>query len=139
MSEWTVERVAHRFEDAAQTAHDLPPVRVRGYFNTWPAIVRQPWEAYADEEAWIRVPASPEAVDRMLETMRWVLWLEEEQRHLVWMRAERYDWKTIGRCFACDRITAWRRWQRALRRVAEELNTQAGSKQSESVQPARRA
>jgi len=32
--------------------------------------------------------------------MRWVQWLEEEQRHLVWMRAKRYDWHTIGRRFA---------------------------------------
>lgn len=122
MAEWTTEQIAQRFEEAAFTAHDLPPVRVQGYFNTWPSIVRKSWEAYADEERAIRVTPSPDAVDRMLETMRWVLWLEEEQRHLVWMRAERHDWKTISRRFGCDRTTAWRRWQKALQRVAVELN-----------------
>jgi hypothetical protein len=50
----------------------------------------------------------------MLETMRWVQWLEVEQRHLVWMRAKRYGWRDITIRFACDRTTAWRRWQRAL-------------------------
>ena len=40
MAEWTVERVAERFREAAITAHRLPPVRVQGYFNTWPAIRR---------------------------------------------------------------------------------------------------
>ena len=50
----------------------------------------------------------------MLETMRWVLWLEEEQRHLVWMRAERWGWKDIAGAVGCDRNTARRRWQRAL-------------------------
>ena len=44
MAEWTVERVAERFREAAITAHRLPPVRVQGYFNTWPAIRRMPWE-----------------------------------------------------------------------------------------------
>ncbi|HMS07840.1 MAG TPA: DUF6362 family protein, partial [Burkholderiaceae bacterium] len=48
--------------------------------------------------------------------------LEVEQRHLVWMRAKRYGWRDITIRFACDRTTAWRRWQRALEIVAEKLN-----------------
>jgi hypothetical protein len=62
------------------------------------------------------------AIDRMLETMQWVLWLEVEQRHLVWMRAERYRWKEICCRFGCDRTTAWRRWQAALTIVVSQLN-----------------
>ena len=58
----------------------------------------------------------------MLETMRWVQWLEVEQRHLVWMRAKRYGWRDITIRFACNRTTAWRRWQRALETVAANLN-----------------
>jgi hypothetical protein len=46
----------------------------------------------------------------------WVQWLEVEQRHLVWMRAKRYGWRDITIRFACDRTTAWRRWQRHCRR-----------------------
>ena len=44
MVEWTVDLVADRFQEAARTAHRLPPVRVQGYFNCWPAIQRMPWE-----------------------------------------------------------------------------------------------
>ena len=54
--------------------------------------------------------------------MRWVAWLEEEQRHLVWMRAKRYGWRDITIRFACDRSTAWRRWQAALGVVVARLN-----------------
>jgi hypothetical protein len=54
--------------------------------------------------------------------MRWVLWLEEEERHLVWMRAERHRWRDICARFGCDRTTAWRRWQKALEVVAFNLN-----------------
>ena len=118
--------VAARFEEATSTGRRLPPVRVQGYFNTWPAIVRKEWERLsADERSYRPFPPTPEAIDQMLETMRWVQWLEVEQRHLVWMRAKRYGWRDITIRFACNRTTAWRRWQRALEIVAAQLNGSA--------------
>lgn len=123
MAEWAIDDVAARFEEAVITGRRLPPVRVQGYFNTWPPILRQQWEVFsADERIYRPLPPSPEAVERMLETMRWMLWLEEEQRHLVWMRAKRYGWRDITIRFACDRTTAWRRWHKALQKVADHLN-----------------
>ena len=120
---WTMEEVAARFEEAASTGQHLPPVRVQGYFNTWPAFVRKEWETFsADGHIYRPLPPTPQAIERMLETMRWVQWLEMEQRHLVWMRARRYGWRDITVRFACDRTTAWRRWQRALQTVADQLN-----------------
>ena len=73
------------------------------------------------------------AIDRMLETMRWVQWLEVEQRHLVWMRAKRYGWRDITIRFACDRTTAWRRWQRAMEIVAANLNSEGVRLPSKNV------
>jgi hypothetical protein len=120
---WDLDRVAARFEEAASTAHRLPPVRVQGYFSLWPAIKREPREAYADEEPKrYRFPPDPAAIDRMVETMHWVGWLDEEQRHLVWMRAEGRGWRVISQRFGCDRTTAWRRWRKALGVVARRLN-----------------
>lgn len=120
---WTLDDVAARFEEAATTGRRLPPVRVQGYFNAWPSFARTEWASFAaDESSYRPFPPSPEAIDRMLETMRWAQWLEVEQRHLVWMRAKRYGWRDITLRFACDRTTAWRRWQRALEVVARRLN-----------------
>ena len=120
---WTCDQVADRFEDAAATARRLPPVKVQGYFNCWPALARSEWEAYSAEEApRVRFPPTPEDIERMLETMRWVLWLEVEQRHLVWMRAKRYGWREIGIRFACCTRTAQRHWQVAIFAVVEQLN-----------------
>ncbi|WP_394474990.1 DUF6362 family protein [Ralstonia mannitolilytica] len=87
----------------------------------------------ADEKVYRPFPPSPEAIDRMLETMRWVQWLEVEQRHLVWMRAKRYGWRDITIRFACDRSTAWRRWQRALEIVAAQLNSDGVRLSSKNV------
>ena len=125
---WTPDDVSARFLEAAITARRLPPVRVQGYFNTWPAFARSEWEAYsADEPVRLSFPPSPEEVDRMLETMQWVLWLEVEQRHLVWMRAKRYGWREIGIRFACDRTTAWRHWQSAMLVIVDHLNNKVSS------------
>jgi hypothetical protein len=123
---WTVDSVALRFSDAVETARRLPAVRVQGYLSRWPDIVREPWEAMAaDDERPLRFPPSPQAIERMLQTMRWVQWLDEvETRHLVWMRARRYAWHQIGKRFGCDRVTAWRRWQAAMQLIADRLNEQ---------------
>ena len=123
MTKWTIDDVAARFEEAASTSRRLPPVRVQGYFNCWPAIVRSEWETFAaDERVYRSFPPSPDAIERMLEVMRWVQWLTIEQRHLVWMRAKRYGWRDITIRFACDRTTAGRQWQRAVQTVADQLN-----------------
>ena len=120
---WGMDDVEARFLDAAHTAYRLPPVRVQGYNNPWMSLAMQTPSRYPDTERVYRpMSPSPEAIERMLETMKWVQWLEIDQRHLVWMRAKRYGWHQIGRRFACDRTTAWRRWQRALQTVADQLN-----------------
>jgi len=125
---WTCDQVADRFTDAAATARRLPPVKVQGYFNCWPALARSEWEAYSAEEApRVRFPPTPQDIERMLETMRWVLWLEVEQRHLVWMRAKRYGWREIGIRFACCTRTAQRHWQMSIFKVVEQLNGKGSS------------
>ena len=120
---WSTEDVAARFQEAVITARRLPPVRIQGYFNLWPPFVRDEWESYAEPNRALRFPPEPAAVDRMVETMGWVQWLEVERRHLVWMRADNYEWNEISRRFGCCRTTAWRRWQLALGVVVAKLNS----------------
>jgi len=126
--DWTIDDVATRFAEGARTARSLPGACVQGHFNLWPPFVREPWETYPDEEhVCHRLPPSPQAIERMMETMRWVQWLAVEDRHLVWMRAKDIPWNRIARRFSCNRVTAWRRWQRALSTVVSRLqNAPAG-------------
>lgn len=117
MSAWTPEAVAERFREAADTAHRLPPVRVQGYFNLWPPVLQN----YPREPSDF-LPALPDAIDRMEETMRWALWLPTGHRKLVWMRADNRCWKDVCRTFGCDRTTAWRHWSNAMALVTQRLN-----------------
>lgn len=121
MVEWTIPEIDARFAEAAETARRLPPARVQGYCNVWPALLRAAPERRAAEGGPYHLPPTPVAIDRMLEVMRWVQWLDPESRHIVWMRADRYEWKDVCRRIGCDRSTAWRRWKRALMVVAVQL------------------
>lgn len=127
---WTIEVVAERFVDAARTARRLPRVVVQGYARTWPIVLKH-WDAFPDPMRAYRLPPpSPADVERMLEVMRWVQMLELDERHLVWLRARRYDWVEIGKQMACDRTTAWRRWKRDMKVLADRLNEQSSKPES---------
>ena len=122
---WTADDVADHFEEAFRTLRKLPHAKVQGYFTTWPAIVRTSREIAAMEPQPMRVWPSAAAITRLEQTFDWVLWIEEDERKLVWARAARRPWKQISVEHACDRTTAWRRWQLALTKIATRLNAAA--------------
>ena len=124
MTVWTFELVADRFQEAATTSHRLPSARVAGYFTMWPEIARQTWEGYADDRTYLRLPATPAAVERLIETTRWLQWLDETQRALVWARARNVPWRAICEAHHCSKPTAWRRWRHALTLIVVQLNGQ---------------
>ncbi len=120
--EWTADCVADHFEEAFRTLRKLPPVRVTGYFNAWPEILRSAKEIAAMEPQKMRIWPSPAAITRLEQTSEWVLWISVDERKLVWSRAARVPWKQISGELGCDRTTAWRCWQLALTKIAARLN-----------------
>ncbi len=121
---WTVTDVADRFEEAAYTLKRLPPVKVQGFFSTWPAIVRTVAEQLAEDRLPMRLgPPSAEAVARMEETIQWIFFLDDEaERRLIWLRAARVPWKPICYRIGCGRTKAWQMWTIALLKIAMRLN-----------------
>src|SRR3546814_18767142 len=84
-TEWTVEDVAARFAEAAETAHKLPRVRPGAYFNPWMTLASHVPERYPDPERLYRpMPPSPQAVERLLEALRAVPLPGVEPRHRAW-------------------------------------------------------
>lgn len=86
-------------------------------------IKREARGLYTDPDRVLRFPPTPEAIGRMEGTMRWVLWLEEPQRHLAWLRAGEWKWQDIARTVRCDRTKARRRRQRASFPIAVQLSS----------------
>lgn len=76
MTEWTIEDVAARFEEAAYTGRRLPPVRVCGAISIHGRSSCARRETFAaDEYVYRPLPPTPDAVDLTLEAMKWVQWL----------------------------------------------------------------
>ena len=71
MDKWTAKMVEERLVDAAQVMRRLPPVRVPGYFNTWPEMVVEFADRVGQHPEPMRLPPpSTAAITRMEETRR---------------------------------------------------------------------
>lgn len=120
---WTALLVEDRLEEAADTLSRLPDEHVRGYFSTWPPVIRDYWEAFGREDVRLRRgPPSPAAIDRMDETMTWLRWLEPDDARLVWARAEGLPWKSACYRFGLSRAAIWRHWVASLQLISIFLN-----------------
>jgi hypothetical protein len=127
---YTVTDVADRFEEAAQTLHRLPRVGVQGYFNAMPPVIRTAAEVLQEEKLPMRMgPPSADAISRMEEVLDWIWWLDDEdERRLVWLRAERVIWKRICWRLGCGRTKAWQMWTYALLKIVTRLNAKQGGR-----------
>jgi hypothetical protein len=127
---YTVTDVADRFEEAAQTLRRLPRVGVQGYFNAMPPVIRTAAEILQEEKLPMRMgPPSAEAISRMEEVLVWLWWLDDEdERRLIWLRAERVVWKRICWRLGCGRTKAWQMWTYALLKIVTRLNAKQGGR-----------
>ena len=87
MGEWTRDRAEGRITEAADVLKQLPPVRLSGYFSTWPEILRSSGDRVgANPVPMRRPPPSPSAISRMEEVITWNRFLEPDECHLMWAR-----------------------------------------------------
>ena len=123
MPDWTRDNVEERIVEAAAVLRRLPPVRVCGYFGTWPEIQRTAKEIALAAPTKMRLPPpSTAAITRMEEAITWNRFLERDDAHLMWARAEGAPWKALCHRFGISRPTAHRRWEYALSVIVWRLN-----------------
>ena len=61
------------------------------------------------------------AQDRCDQAAGWLLWLDDEQRRLVLLRAAKVRWRFVEPEFGITRKHLHHRWFRALKRIADRL------------------
>jgi hypothetical protein len=118
--QWTSVLVAERLAEAADTLARLPEHQASGRYHLWPRIV-----GAAGADTGLAAAPAPEAIDRMDEALGWLMWLEPEERRLVWLRAEGVPWKRISHRLGVGRTTAWQRWTTALLKIVVRLEVAA--------------
>ena len=120
---WTASLVEERIVEAADTLKRLPEERVRGYFSTWPTVIRDYWEAFGREDVRLRRgPPSAAAIDRMDEALAWLAWLDPAEARIVWLRASGERWKTVCWKVGLARTAAHQHWMYALCVIAWRLD-----------------
>lgn len=123
MADWTRALVEERLVDAAAVMRRLPPVRIGGYFSTWPKMMVEFADLIGQTPEPMRLPApSAAAISRMEATLPWLRWLEPDDAKLVWMRVEGKPWKPICWRFGIARATANRRFEYGLSLITWKLN-----------------
>jgi Domain of unknown function (DUF6362) len=134
MTEMTGTEIKARFEEAADTLRALrlgPRDKPSTRLTHWPDVVHQAILAYGWSAARVKPPApSPEAIDRMDETLAWLWPLEDHERRLVMGRAFRLPW---GRLAALDgRAARTLRYahERILAGVAASVNASEPARKS---------
>ena len=122
---WTEKMVADRFEEAVRTLRRLDVGRIKPmeYFSTWPEIVYTAWEVMLQDKLPVRLgPPPADEITRMEKAFEWLFWIEVEERHLIWWRAENKPWKPICGYLGYGREKARKIRKNALVKIAQNLN-----------------
>ncbi len=89
----------------------------------WPDVVRQAADSYGYQEArGTLAAADPGAIDRMEEVLRWVMWLDDEGKKLVWARASGATWRHLEDIDGRSRVTLRKAYDKALEEIVGRLS-----------------
>ena len=131
---WTREHVSSRLHEAWDVLRRVPAPRVRGYYSTWPAFLRDTVELADRMRAPVRLsPAQPRAIDRMDETFGWfrVLAGRPHLTAALWLTCGAgLGPKRAGEILGAHRDTVRARRDEALDAIVSELNANPGSMDS---------
>ncbi len=93
-----LENTKTRLIEAADALRRLSMLGIKpgGLRAQWPDVVHRVEEAYGWTAARMRPPRpSPAQITRMDEALRWLLWLDVDQRKVVWARCIGLSWRRI--------------------------------------------
>ena len=121
MPEWTRDKVEERLTEAAAV---LSGCRAAAQGTSAPGrrSTHREGDRRGDADAQRLPPPSTSAITRMEEAITWNRFLEPDEAHLMWARAEGVRWKELCYRFGISRPTAHRRWEYALSLIAWRLN-----------------
>ena len=120
---WTASLVEERLAEAADILKRLPPVKVRGYFSTWPKMVYDFGDLVGQEPPLMKRPfPSPAAISRMEQTLSWTVGLDPVDAKIAWLRAYGERWKHICGTMGLARAAVHEHWLYGLCVIAWRLN-----------------
>ena len=68
-----------------------------------------------------RPKPSGEQIDRCDQALLWLLYLNKDQKELIWARASKFSWRKIAMFLGCNKDTAKMKWTVVLFELIEKL------------------
>ena len=122
MAEYSAVELADRFEEMADVLKSFPPAVRKEKVNFWPEFPSDPNQSYGYGEYTISRPKpSGEQIDRCDQSLLWLLYLDKQQKELIWARASKFSWRKIAAMMGCNKDTAKLKWTVILMELIEKL------------------
>lgn len=134
----TPAEIQERLYEAVRTLDQVPdPQKVMGYVCSMPAPVPSKQDHWAEAvqvirrgderelfaNSTIRTIPAPDAIDRMLPTLKWLTWVDEKARPIIHSRAYGLQWWRIAKKTRTSERTCRRRHSEAIDIIFERVNT----------------
>ena len=129
---WTPEMVEERLAEFFDTLARLPDTeRPAGYRAYWPDMRRNRLDVLAvavergkfEDMQVVEGPPDPGAIDRMVATYQWFVWLSRKQIHVIRDRLQaQFPWWRVAAKSCCSERTAQRRFAEGMAAVVKKLN-----------------
>mgnify|MGYP000314654661 CR=1 FL=1 len=88
--EWDAQLVRAWLSEAADTLSRLPSGVARNKVTSWPLVISQ------SNLEWRPNPPHPGAIDRMDYVLQWVRVCRDDERKILWARANGFSWRRIA-------------------------------------------
>lgn len=121
MSERAIKQIEQRFEECVTVLRRLPGGHKLSYAKCWPEIIYSARELAQQEPTPIRLSATPDQITRMDETLSWLGWINQGERRLIWLRADRIAWRTVSLKTGFPKTSAQRYYRCALMKIAKRI------------------
>ena len=134
MKNKNITELANRYREAWLTSQRLESDMQLGYASGWPEMVYDKREQIrrAEQES-LKGRPTPEAVDRMVECINWLMILDDDARKLIWLKASGLDWRSIATRSGIPRSTIYRRWHKNLLKISLAQPNEAKNPKTDMV------
>lgn len=126
--EITIDEIKENLRFAADVMKRMPPVKVEGYFCTWPKFYTVDEDMENLSEIWL--PPLPEEIKTMEEILEWLKYTSLENRRIAWLKACGMGWKQMEKRYKTSRSTLARQYKTALNDIKENLENDENLKKS---------
>ena len=113
--------ITSQLKEEALMLRQIITEKMQAYLSALPSPENQDVNSIANQ---VQALAIPEATSRLCQALKWMSFIDPDERILVWKRADDTSWKVICKELGFSRTTAWYKWKAAIDKIASHIGTE---------------